>query len=226
MHPRLAEIFPPLGLRITRGPLELRGIGDEEMLALLRVVQGGIHAPERMPFLFPWTDASPQDLPFKYLQWWARGMATWSREAWALDLCALWEGEVVGVQGVATSDFLTFRYGETGSWLGSGFQGRGIGTAMRQALCAFLFDHLDFAEITSAAFVDNAASNAVSRKVGYRPNGTVRKLRGRTAADPEDGRVAALENRYLLTPDDLVRGPELSVEGVAPVRRLIGLDAG
>ena len=215
MHPRLAEIFPPLGLRITRGPLELRGIGDEEMLALLRVVQGGIHAPERMPFLFPWTDASPQDLPFKYLQWWARGMATWSREAWALDLCALWEGEVVGVQGVATSDFLTFRYGETGSWLGSGFQGRGIGTAMRQALCAFLFDHLDFEFITSAAFASNPSSLRVSEKLGFRDNGISWNA-------PRGER--AVTRRLLLLPEDFVRGEPITVEGVEPLRRFIGLD--
>ena len=215
MHPRLAEIFPPLGLRITRGPLELRGIGDEEMLALLRVVQGGIHAPERMPFLFPWTDASPQDLPFKYLQWWARGMATWSREAWALDLCALWEGEVVGVQGVATSDFLTFRYGETGSWLGSGFQGRGIGTAMRQALCAFLFDHLDFEFITSVSFEDNPGSLRVSEKLGYRDNGIA-------WSSPRGTR--ATTRRLLLLPEDFVRGEPITVEGAEPLRRFIGLE--
>lgn len=215
MHPRLAEIFPPLGLRITRGPLELRGIGDEEMLALLGVVQGGIHAPERMPFLFPWTDASPQDLPFKYLQWWARGMATWSREAWALDLCALWEGEVVGVQGVATSDFLTFRYGETGSWLGSGFQGRGIGTAMRQALCAFLFDHLDFEFITSVSFEDNPGSLRVSEKLGYRDNGIA-------WSSPRGTR--ATSRRLLLLPEDFVRGEPITVEGAEPLRRFIGLE--
>ena len=39
---------------------------------------------------------------------------------------------------------------------------------MRQMICAFLFDHLDFEEITSGAFTDNPASLAVSRKVGYR----------------------------------------------------------
>ena len=61
--------------------------------------------------------------------------------------------------------------GETGSWLGMKHHGRGIGTVMRQALCAFMCDHLDAAEVTSAAFVDNHASLAVSRKVGYRENG-------------------------------------------------------
>jgi RimJ/RimL family protein N-acetyltransferase len=215
MHSRLAEIFPPLGLRITCGPLELRGIGDVEMLALLKVVQGGIHSPERMPFLFPWTDATDEDLPLNYLQWWARGMATWTLEAWALDLCVLWEGEVVGVQGVATRDFLTFRYGETGSWLGSAFQGRGIGTAMRRALCAFLFDHLDFEFITSSAFDDNPVSLRVSEKLGYRDNGVDWK-------QPRGERVTT--RRLLLLPEDFVRGDPITVEGAEPLRRFVGLD--
>lgn len=216
MDPRLEAIFPPLGLRVTCGPLELRGIGDAEMLALLEVVQGGIHAPERMPFYFPWTDASADDLPLNYLQWWSRTMATWTREAWSLDLCALWEGEVVGVQGVATQDFLTFRFGETGSWLGRRFQGRGIGTAMRQALCALLFDHLDFEFITSAAFSDNPASLGVSEKLGFKDNGI-------SWSKPRGSR--AVTRRLLLLPEDFVRGEPITVEGAPALRRFIGLEA-
>lgn len=215
MHPRLTEIFPPLGLRVTCGPLELRGIGDSEMLALLDVVRGGIHPPDEMPFYFPWTDASASDLPINYLQWWARGLATWSREAWSLELCALWDGEVVGVQGVATRDFLTFRYGETGSWLGRPFQGRGIGTAMRQALCALLFDHLDFEFITSAAFASNPSSLRVSEKLGFRDNGISWNA-------PRGER--AVTRRLLLLPEDFVRGEPITVEGVEPLRRFISLD--
>ncbi len=215
MDPRLAEIFPPLGIRITCGPLELRGIGDTEVLALLDVVRGGIHQPDRMPFCFPWTDASADDLPINYIQWWSRGIATWNKDAWSLDLCALWEGEVVGVQGVATQDFLTFRFGETGSWLGQRFQRRGIGFAMRQALCAFLFDHLDFECITSAAFTDNPASLRVSEKLGYRDNGiSWSKPRG----------TRAVTRRLLLLPEDFVRGEPIAVEGVPALRRFIGLD--
>ncbi|WP_342372782.1 GNAT family protein [Propioniciclava soli] len=213
--PRLAEIFPPLGLRITCGPLELCGIGDAEVLTLLDVVRGGVHPRHFMPFAFPWTDAPEDELPLNYLQWWWRGMATWSQDAWALDLCVRWEGEVVGVQGVATQDFLTLRYGETGSWLGSRFQGRGIGTAMRQAMCAFLFDHLDFEFITSAAFADNAASLRVSEKLGYKDNGVTWQSRRGDAAS---------NRRLLLLREDFVRGEPISVAGVEPMRRFIGLD--
>ena len=63
-------------------------------------------------------------------------------DAWSLELAVRYEGELVGMQGVGTEDFLLMRTGETGSWLGRRFQGRGIGTAMRQAFCALLFDEL------------------------------------------------------------------------------------
>lgn len=215
MHTRLAEVFPPLGIRITSGRLELRGIGPDEMLALLDVARDGIHPGEFMPFSHPWTDAGADELPLNYLQWWARGMATWSRDAWALDLCVLWQGEVVGVQGVATTDFPTMRHGETGSWLGRRFQSRGIGTVMRQAMCAFLFDHLDFEFITSVAFADNPASLRVSEKIGYRDNGLDWNVRRGERAP---------SRRLLLVREDFVPGPPISVDGAAPLRALIGLD--
>ncbi len=214
--PRLVEIWPPLGLRITAGPLELRGIGEAEVLALLDVVRGGVHAPDAMPFYFPWTMAPDDELPLNYVQWWARQLAMFNRDEWSLDLAVLWHGQVVGCQGVATRDFLTLRYGETGSWLGLAHQGRGIGTAMRQAWCAFLFDHLGFELVTSAAFTDNPASLRVSEKVGYVPDGLARLKRLDAPAESQ---------RLRLTPDTFVRGPEISVTGAEGVRRLIGLDA-
>lgn len=214
--PRLVEIWPPLGLRITCGPLELRGIGESEVLALLDVVRGGIHADDVMPFAFPWTLAPLEELPLNYLQWWAGQLSTFSRDAWTLDLAVLWHGEVVGCQGVATRDFLTLRYGETGSWLGRGHQGRGIGTAMRQAWCAFLFDHLGFEFITSSAFTDNPASLRVSEKVGYRPDGTARLKRRDAPAESQ---------RLRLERGTFVRGPAITVTGAEGVRRLVGLDA-
>jgi len=88
---------------------------------------------------------------------------------------------------------------------------------MRQTLCAFLFDHLDAEEITSGAFVDNPASMAVSRKVGYSPNGQTREKR-------RDGELVVCQ-RLVLRPEDLVRSHhQLEVEGVAALRQLVGLD--
>ena len=124
-----------------------------------------------MPFSVPWTDAPATELPLRFAQnhWSIR--AAFSPGAWSLDLAAAWDGVVVGTQGFRTTDYLVSRTGETGSWLGSAYQGRGIGTRMRQAMCALPFDCLEAQEINSGAFIDNPASLAVSRKVGYLPNG-------------------------------------------------------
>jgi RimJ/RimL family protein N-acetyltransferase len=213
----IADVFPALGLRITAGPLELRGISDEDLVTLGALAVGGIHEPDRMPFFYPWTDVDPSELPLRFAQYHWNIRASWSEEKWELNLGVWRDGELLGVQGVATENFLVTRTGETGSWLARRHQGQGVGTAMRQAICAFLFDHLDFAEISSAAFTDNPSSLAVSRKVGYRENG-VRRLKRR------EGELAT-NLGLLLRPEDLVRGEHpLEVEGVEPLRRSIGLD--
>ena len=214
----IAEVFPPLGLRASAGPLELRGLGDDDLVALAELAAAGIHGPDRMPFLHPWTDVPAGELPLNVVQYHWKARAEWSTTSWELNLGVWFAGELVGVQGISTQDFLVTRSGETGSWLGAAHQGRGIGTAMRRAVCALCFDHLGFTEITSAAFVDNPASLAVSRKVGYRPNG-VRRLARRPGE-------LALNQRLVLAPGDLVRGEHpLQVTGAGAVRRAIGLDS-
>jgi RimJ/RimL family protein N-acetyltransferase len=127
----------------------------------------------------------------------------------------LWEGAVAGVQSFATRDFLITRSGETGSWLGRRFQGRGIGTTMRQVVCAFAFDHLGAEEVVSGAFTDNPASWGVSRKVGYVPTGTRRMERLGECATVQD---------FSLTPEALVRYEHpLTVAGLPELRRSVGL---
>ncbi|GAB3925327.1 hypothetical protein GCM10027613_38050 [Microlunatus endophyticus] len=82
-------------------------------------------------------------------------------------------------------------------------------------MCAFVFDELDATEITSGAFLDNQASLAVSRKVGYRPNGTEHLVRR--------GDLAGLQ-RLVLTPGDFIRGDEMiTVTGAESLRVFLGL---
>jgi RimJ/RimL family protein N-acetyltransferase len=212
----VADLFPPLGLTIEAGPLVLRGITDEVLPDLCDLAVRGIHDPGAMPFFFPWTDAPPDQLARNTAAYHWRTRAEFGPDAWGLHLAVFHEDRLVGTQAFETSDYLVTRTGETGSWLGREFQGRGIGTAMRQVICAFAFDHLDAAVITSGAFLDNPASLAVSRKLGYRPNG-VRRLERR-------GELA-LNQALVLTPEDLVRGPHpLRVEGLEALRSSIGLD--
>jgi RimJ/RimL family protein N-acetyltransferase len=212
----LARLWPPFGLRVTCGPLVLRPMRDADFPDVLAVVHSGIHAPDAMPFYFPWTDAQGPAMERQFVQYHWRSRAELSPGQWSLDLGVWHEGRFVGVQGVSTKEFLVTRTGETGSWLGQEFQGQGIGTLMRQAICVLCLDHLDFAEVTSGAFVDNPASLGVSRKVGYRRNGEERLAR--------KGAVAT-NVHLLLTPDDLVRPPyAVEVAGVAAFREQIGLD--
>jgi len=212
----LAELFPVLGLRITAGPLELRGITDDDLPALAQLVEDGIHDADRMPFFEPWTNAPKGELARNTAQYHWRTRSQFSVTEWTLNLGVWSEGTLVGQQGIETKDYLVTRTGETGSWLGQRFQGRGIGTSMRQVICAFVFDHLDAQEITSGAFLDNPASLAVSRKVGYRENG-VRRLKRR------EGELA-LNQMLVLRPEDFVRGEhELVVEGLDAFREQIGL---
>jgi len=214
----LVDLFPAFGLRLSAGPLELRVLTDADLPALAALAEGGVHPPDEMPFYVPWTSAPPGELAHNVAayHWSSRG--SFSPMSWALHLGVWRDGILLGTQGFDTEHYLVTRTGETGSWLGREFQGQGVGTAMRQAVCAFAFDHLDAVEITSGAFLDNPASLAVSRKVGYRDNG-VRRLQRR------EGEVA-LNQGLVLRPEDLVRGEhELVVEGVAAFRRSIGLDA-
>ena len=210
-----SDLWPPFGLVVTAGDLTLTPVSDDDLPGLVELALAGIHGPERMPFLVPWTTAPPEELPRRYAQHYWEERAAFSGAHCNLDFAVRCDGELVGVQGFSGSDYPVVRTVETGSWLVQRVQGRGIGTRMRQAICAFLFDHLGAAEVTSAAFVDNPASHSVSRKVGYVPNGRARLSR--------QGRVAVNE-KLLLTPEAFVRGVPVEVAGAGPLRRFLGVE--
>ncbi|HEY9290461.1 MAG TPA: GNAT family protein [Microlunatus sp.] len=211
----LTEIWPPYQLRITAGDLELKIIRDDDLPEFVELVRDGVHAPDFMPFSTPWTDADPDELPanFARFHWSVRSQFT--PEHFSLDFAVRRGGELVGTQSISTHDFAITRTGETGSWLAQRFHGQGIGTRMRQAICAFCFDELGAREITSGAFTDNPSSLAVSRKVGYRANGTNPMVRRGVAAEHQ---------RLLLRPEDFNRGEPIAVEGAAALRRFLQLD--
>jgi RimJ/RimL family protein N-acetyltransferase len=212
-----ARALPLLGLRITAGPVELRGVTDDLIGPLTGLAIDGIHDPDYMPFYTPWSLTPPEGMARSMAQFHWGSRSRFSVERWSADLAVFYDGEIVGSQGISTADYLVTRTGETGSWLARKFQGRGIGTAMRQVMCAFVFDHLDAETVTSAAYEDNAASLGVSRKVGYTENGRDRHNRM--------GKPVTLV-RLLLEPRNFVRYPHpLTVAGLPEFRRSIGLDA-
>jgi RimJ/RimL family protein N-acetyltransferase len=212
----LEDIWPLFHLRVVAGPLELRAVRDTDIPALVDLAERGIHDPEAMPFAFPWSTASAPELGRNMAVFYWRNRAEFSPSRWSLELVVRWRGVIVGCQGFSTENYLVTRTGETGSWLGREFQRQGIGTLMRQSICAFLFDCLEAEEVTSAAFLDNPASLAVSRKVGYASNGRTREKR-------REGELA-ISQRLSLRRQDLVRSDhDLRVEGLQAARQLIGL---
>ena len=212
----IEELWPPFGLNISCGPVTLSPVRDADIPELDALVHGGIHPPTEMPFYFPWTGGSPGEVRLRLMQYHLAKRAAMSPASWTLETTVRFDGEAVGCQSISTTDYIVTKTGETGSWLAMKHHGRGIGTLMRQTLCTFMFDHLDAAEITSGAFVDNPASLAVSRKVGYKENGLTRLKR-------RDGEMA-LNQKLVLTAEALNRPEcELKVEGVSDLREFLGL---
>jgi RimJ/RimL family protein N-acetyltransferase len=209
-----SDLWPPFGLVVRAGDLRLTPVADDDLTGLVELALAGIHDPDWMPFDVPWTLAPPEELPRRYAQHYWEVRAAFRPDDFTLDFAVRHDGQLVGVQGFAARDFPILRTAETGSWLGAAFQGHGIGTRMRQAVCAFLFDVLGATQVCSAAYVDNPASLAVSRKVGYRDDGTVRKNR---QGAPVDSR------RLLLDPEAFVRGVPIEVTGSEPLRAFLGV---
>src|SRR5699024_10041488 len=183
---RLRTFWPPALLRVQAGDLELRYLDDDLLVELAELSVRGVHDPEAMPFLFPWTRGTPEAVARSILtaQWRARGAI--SPEQWSLELAVLHRGEPVGIQAIEAEAFPVTRTITTGSWLGQAHQGSGIGTRMRALMLHLAFTGLHAEVATTGAWADNGPSNAVSTRLGYRPNGVSRQVR--------EGR--AVEHRY------------------------------
>jgi len=174
--------WPLFGVRIVTPRLVLQPIADDHLDQLCALVAGGVHPPGEMPFYEPWTDLAPPALQRGSLQYHWRVRADWRATAWRLPF-GIWEdGQLVGQQDVAATDFAVRRTVETGSWLGLPHQGRGIGKEMRAAALHFAFAGLGAERAETDAFTDNPASLAVTRSQGYEPNGGgVRSRKGTPA---------------------------------------------
>jgi RimJ/RimL family protein N-acetyltransferase len=205
----------PLRHLVLRTPrLTLRPDDDAGLYELAALALRGVHPPEEMPFLHPWTDQAPHDLVRGTVQyhWGLRSQLTTSD--WKVSFLVRYDGRVVGTQSLCSKQFPITREVSTGSWLGAAHQGRGFGTEMRAAVLLLAFDHLGALIARSGAFADNPASLRVSAKLGYRNDGA--NTCARRGA-------AATEIRLVLDPAGLVR-PEwiLEVAGLEGCRMLLG----
>ena len=167
----LSEYWPLFGLRVTTPRLVLRYPDDTDAAMLAEVGAAGVHDPATMPFQIPWTDLTPPHQQRQTLQYLWRARASWTPEQWDMPMAVVHDGTVIGVQGMNAHDFPTLRAVQTGSWLGRPYQGKGIGTEMRAAILHLAFAGLGAQYAHTAAFDDNSASHAVTRKLGYEKDG-------------------------------------------------------
>lgn len=210
----MADLWPLWHLVLRTPRLTLRPDDDEGLQELAALALRGVHPPEQMPFGYPWTDQAPGDLVRSALQhhWEARSRLTPSD--WRINFLVRHDGRIVGSQGLSGKEFAITREVSTGSWLGMAYQGQGFGTEMRAAVLMLAFDHLGAVTARSSAFTDNPASLRVSRKLGYREDGTqVHVRRGGRASEIR----LKLEAPWMVRPDWT-----LQVDGVDRCRELLG----
>jgi len=211
----LTVAWPLFGLRIRSERLVLRLPTDDDLVDLIAVARTGIHPPGEMPFGVAWSTALSPAFERGFLQhhWGLR--ASWTLEAWQLNLMVELDGEPIGSQSVHATQFATMRTVDTGSWLGRAYQGRGYGREMRAAVLAFAFDGLRARIALTEAFLDNAASSGVSRSLGYEEN-------GRGALAPEG--VARETQRFRMTEERWRSRPRpaVAIEGLEPCLAMFG----
>jgi RimJ/RimL family protein N-acetyltransferase len=210
------RLWPLFGLSLGTERLELTPVTDGDIDELASVARGGVHDSGMQPFANLWTDRQGSDFEQRFAQYFWSQRARWSVESWALPFAVRFRGRLIGVQQIQADEFAVLRTVSTASWLGSAFQGAGLGTEMRAAVLSFGFDALGAAAAISGAYEYNLGSIRVSEKLGHARNGIrLDDVRGRAVE-------AVL---FRLTREAWLDDPPLvaQVRGLEPCVELFGL---
>jgi len=208
--------YPPLNIVVRTPKLLLVGATDEWLERLIPTVQRGVIDDNAAPFDDPMSLYAPSpEREWRWLRgiWAGRGHV--SPNFWRLYFVVVVEGEAVGMQDVVGVDFATYASVTTFSWLSPDVRGLGLGREMRSAALHLAFLGLSAREATSEAFADNAASNSVSQRLGYQPNGTAWATR---RGEP------ALLQRWRLTRENWAseRRTDIDLDGVDAALPVLG----
>lgn len=212
----LADLWPQYGLTITTPRLELRLPHEAELAELAHLAGTGVHRPGERPFLTPWTEGSYEDRARAVLQGHWHTLAAWQVQSWQLELAVFRSGEPIGMVNLRARDFPVVREVTTSAWLGLEYQRKGYGTEARAGLLTLAFDHLGANAARTEVFPDNHASQGVSRKLGYEPDGISVDARGSEALVSD--RLRLTRQRWAQQ-----QRPAVTVDGVRGCRPLFGL---
>ena len=212
------DLTPLYGLRLRTDRLELRWPDEEEIEELARLAETGVHDPQTMPFVVPWTDGIGQPGFRDAFAEYHHGLRrNWRPDDWSLELGVWAADELIGVQGLLGHHFAATRVVKTGSWLAQRFQARGYGTEMRAAVLELAFHGLGAEAALSSALDGANASMRVSQKLGYVDDGEMEiEVRGEPRVD----------RRRRLTRDRWIDLERISVRisGLEPCIPLFGLE--
>jgi RimJ/RimL family protein N-acetyltransferase len=212
----LIDYWPLLNLRLDTARVVLRFPNEDELATLAGMAASGVHRPGERPYLMPWTEGTPQERAVHVLQQhWAR-RGEWTPDAWAFELGVFVEEQPVGMVALRAHDFRVRREVKTESWLGLAHHRRGYGTEARSALLHLAFEELHAESALTEVFQDNAGSQGVSRRLGYRYDGISR--------DARDGEVLISDRLRLDRADWLsAHRIEVAAAGVEPCLPFFGV---
>ena len=212
------HVWPLFDLVIRTPRLELR-YADDALLHELTNVANDVIPPGTRPFDGDATFYDPAPAGRRRWlagQWGAR--ARTSPSWWVLVFAVIVDGRAVGTQEITGVEFPALRTVNSFSWLTRAYQGRGIGREMRAAVLHLAFEGLGALRAESDAFEDNAPSIAVSRALGYEPNGAQFAMRQGERARML--RFVLMRERW-----EKRRRGDIVISGLKPCLPLLGLES-
>jgi RimJ/RimL family protein N-acetyltransferase len=213
----LAGLWPLFGLLIETPRLQLRLPREDELPALARAARE-IAGPDGSRLQMPWMYGGSPDMERQLLQRHWRALAQWKAASWHLPLAVFLAAEPVGMQDLWAEEFSQRRSVSTGSWVTRATQGLGYGTEARTAVLDLAFGHLGAAEALTEYTEGNHASQRVSRKLGYIPNG--RHMVHRDGTGPVTEYQLRLDRPAW---ERHVRCDRIAVTGLRPCLPMLGL---
>jgi ribosomal-protein-serine acetyltransferase len=149
--------------------------------------------------VFAWARRSAADAAERQIE---AGLDAFRRGAgWHADLCH--GGEVVGAMWLHEPRQGPGGSTEVGYWLGRAFESRGLVTRAMEGLHRHFFEARGLGRVSVAAVPGNVRSEAIAKRLGYRPEAVLRQ-----AHVDADGRVVDLAFYGLLREDWRGPGPD------------------
>jgi RimJ/RimL family protein N-acetyltransferase len=213
----LGGLWPLFGLLIETPRLRLRLPREDELPALTRAARD-IADSDGPRLQMPWMYGHSPDMERQVLQRHWRALAHWKPASWHLPLAVFADAEPIGMQDLWAEEFALRRSVGTGSWVTRTGQGSGYGTEARAAVLELAFGHLGAIEALTEYTEGNVASERVSRRLGYVPNGQ------RAAHRDDAGRVTEYQLRLDRSAwESRARRDRIAVTGLGPCLPMLGL---